>query len=144
MERKQIEMELKKSCVPVFRKMGFKGSFPDFYRDVNGFISLINFQFYSSGGSFCINISYADPDRINVYFRKETEVKKLKVSQTTEHFRLGAERQGADHWFSFGKTSYGEYRGKPMPAEDIVSSVNQLISTQAEEWWAKKRDEASS
>ena len=57
----------------------------------------IDFRFYSSGGSFCIKISYADTDRNNVYFRKETELKKLKASQTTEQFRLGAERQGAGY-----------------------------------------------
>ena len=138
-----MEIELKKHCIPILRELGFKGSFPDLYRDENDFVSLINFQFYSSGGSFCINISYADAARDNIYFQKGTEIKKLRVSQTTEHFRLGAKRQGDDHWFSFGKTSYGEYRGEPMTSENIVKNVNYLINTQAEEWWAKRRKEYS-
>ena len=143
-ERKQIEAELKKHCIPILRILGFKGSFPNLYRDVEDFVSLINFQFYSSGGSFCINLSYAEPDRANVYYRKETEPKSLKVSQTTEHIRLGAKRKGDDKWFSFGKTNYSEYRGKPISILDLVSSINILIKTQAEEWWANKREQTKS
>jgi len=143
-ERKQMEAELKKHCIPILRNHGFRGSFPNLYRDVNDFISLTNFQFYSAGGSFCINISYAEPSRANVYFRKETRAKNLRVSQTREHFRLGAERQGDDKWFSFGKTSYGEYRGEPIPIDDIILAINNLINTQAEKWWAHKFEQSKS
>ena len=109
--RADMESELKKHCVSLLREQGFKGSFPDLYRDIDGFVSLINFQFFSSGGSFCVNISYADKDRENVNFRKETEPKKLKVSQTNIRARLGAPNLIGDKWFSFGKTSYGEFAG---------------------------------
>ena len=143
-ERKQIESELKKHCIPLLRECGFKGSFPNLYRDAGGFICLINFQFYSSGGSLCINLSYAEPDRENVYFRKETEPKNLKVSQTRDQFRLGADQKGADMWYSFGKTSYGEYRGTPISVSDLVSTINNLIKTQAEEWWTAKHDQTKS
>jgi Domain of unknown function (DUF4304) len=50
-------------CVPELRRLGFKGSFPDLYRESSGFISVINFQFYSAGGSFCVNLSYTDSGR---------------------------------------------------------------------------------
>jgi len=102
-ERAEMEAQLKQHCVSLLWKHGFKGSFPDLYRDIDGFVSLINFQFYSSGGSFCVNISYADKGRENIYFRKETEAKKLKVSQTRVHARLGSENLAGDKWFSFGK-----------------------------------------
>ncbi len=137
-QRKQIEAELKQLCVPILRECGFKGSFPNLYRSVDDFVCLINFQFYSSGGSLCSNLSYAEPNRSNVYFRKETEAKNLKVSQTRDQLRLGADREGADKWYSFGKTSYGEYRGEPMSISHLVSTINNLIKTQAEEWWASK------
>ena len=75
-ERKQMETELKKQIVPTLRGMGFKGSFPNFYRDIADFVGLINFQFFYSGGSFCINLSYAEPIRDNVYYQKHTEPKK--------------------------------------------------------------------
>jgi len=32
----EIETELKKHCVPLLREKGFKGSFPDLYRDIDG------------------------------------------------------------------------------------------------------------
>ncbi len=124
-ERAEMEEQLKKHCVSLLRKQGFKGSFPDLYREVDGFVSLINFQFFSSGGSFCVNISYADRGRENIYFRKETEPKKLKVSQTRVHARLGSENLVGDKWFSFGKTSYGEFRGNPshLPKLSMKSTV---------------------
>ncbi|MCP5304354.1 MAG: DUF4304 domain-containing protein [Chromatiaceae bacterium] len=137
-DRKTIESQLKAEVVPFIRERGFKGSFPDFYRENEDCVCLANFQFYSSGGSFCVNLSYADPMRKNFYFRPETEAKKLKVSQTNEQIRLGSNGPNSDHWFSFGKTSYGEYRGQPLLPREIVSQVQSLWESQAETWWAVK------
>ena len=136
--RKDMEYALKEECIPLLRELGFKGSFPNFYRNKNGFISLINFQFFSSGESFCINLSYADSDRKNIYFRPDTEAKKLTVSQTTDRIRLGSEN--GDRWFSYGITNYGEYRGTPISPSDIIVTVNNLIKTQAEQWWLLKQE----
>ncbi|MEW5823480.1 MAG: DUF4304 domain-containing protein [Pseudomonadota bacterium] len=136
-DRPAMEKVLKEECIPFLREHGFKGSFPDLYRDIDGFVSLINFQFYSAGGSFCVNISFADRQRENIFFKKETEPKKLKVSQAKKHARLGAQNLVGDHWFSFGKTSYGEYRGTPQSPSEIASEVNNLISEVALPWWAQ-------
>jgi hypothetical protein len=87
-DKNKIVSSLKKITAPYLRKIGFKGLFPNFYRDDSGFISLINFQFYSSGGSFCVNVSYADPERTNIYIDRDLPSKKLRVSQTTNHMRL--------------------------------------------------------
>ena len=143
-DRKQIEVELKNKCIPVLRNNGFKGSFPSLYRETDKFVSLINFQFFSSGGSFCINLSYAEPNRDNVYYKKETEVKKLKTSQTRERVRLGSENLIGDNWFSFGKTSYGEFRGNPIPLRKLTEIINNLIENQAEPWWAIKHEQTKS
>ena len=137
-DRVAIESEIKNDVVPFLRKNGFKRSFPDFYRERNEFVSLINFQFFSSGGSFCVNLSYADSLRNNVSFRPETEPKKLKVSQTKERFRLGSNGPESDHWFSFGETSYGESRGVPIPAPEICGQLKTLLQSQAEKWWSQK------
>ena len=139
-----MELELKKHCVPLLKERGFKGSFPNMYRETEGFVSLINFQFFSSGGSFCINLSFSGPNRENVYFEKETKVKKLKVSQTSERVRLGSENLKGDNWFSFGKTSYGEYRGNPIPPQELTERINNLIESQAEPWWASKYEQTKS
>ena len=66
-DRSTMEKVLKEHCVPLLKEHGFKGGFPNLYRDTEGFVSLINFQFYSSGGSFCVNLSFADKQRENIY-----------------------------------------------------------------------------
>jgi uncharacterized protein DUF4304 len=136
-DRKTMERALREGCVPELRRLGFKGSFPDFYRESGGFISLVNFQFYSAGGSFCINLSFTDSDRNNVYFRPGTDTRKLRISQTTDRYRLGG--AGDDRWFSFGKTSYGEYRGTPVAPGELVATINELFVTEGEQWWNAKR-----
>lgn len=136
-DRSTMEKVLKEHCVPLLKEHGFKGGFPNLYRDTEGFVSLINFQFYSSGGSFCVNLSFADKQRENIYFRPETEPKNLRVSQTRIHARLGAPKLKGDHWFSFGKTSYDEYRGAPQSPTDIAAEINQLIELDALPWWGK-------
>lgn len=137
-ERAEMEEQLKKHCVSFLRKQGFKGSFPNLYRDIDGFVSLINFQFSRSGGRFCVNVSYADKARENVYFRKETEPKKLRASQTTVRVRLGGGNHFGDKWFSFGRTSYGEFRGRPLAPSEIVEEINRLIVAVAIPWWDEK------
>jgi hypothetical protein len=138
-DREQLIAALKADCIPTLREAGFKGTFPDFYRASGDFVALVNFQFFSSGGSFCVNLSYADPARENVYFRPETELKRLKVSQTTERCRLGATKENTDKWYSFGKTSYGEYRGEPIPLKQITATLNELFASDAEDWWRQKQ-----
>lgn len=137
-----METVLKEQCIPFLRGHGFKGSFPNLYRDIDGFVSLINFQFYSAGGGFCVNISFADRQRENIFFEKETEPRKLKVSQARKHARLGAPNLVGDHWFSFGKTSYGEYRGAPKFPSEIASEINDLISKIALPWWEQHAEES--
>ena len=141
--RQTIEDALKSECVPALRRAGFKGAFPNFYRETEGFVALVNFQFFSSGGSFCVNLSFADPERSNIYFRPETAASKLRVSQATERTRLGASSAGNDNWYSYGATSYGAYRGEPIPVRQLVATVNSLFQSQAEPWWQEKRKHQS-
>ena len=135
-----MEAALKAKCVPVLRDLGFKGTFPHYFRDTNGFVALITFQFFSSGGSFCIEIGYADPQRTNVTFKPDTETKKLRVNQTRLRCRLGAD-QGNDKWFQFGRTSYDELRGTPCPVAELASTCCQLFLSEAENWWLSKQSE---
>jgi hypothetical protein len=139
--REMMLKELKAIVVPALRARGFKGSFPDFFRDTGGFVALVNVQFLSSGGSFCVNLGYADAARKNVYFQPETEPAKLKISQTSDRLRLGAMGNG-DHWFSFGPTSYDEVRGDPAPPDQIAARVVALLASQAEAWWAAKQEQS--
>ena len=136
-DRKSMEVALKSRCIPTLRDQGFKGTFPNFYRARENFVALVNFQFFSSGGSFCVNLGYADPERNNVYFEPEVETRALRVSSTRERSRLGSGGQG-DYWFSFGKTSYGELRGTTLEVNEIADLCAELFLTEAESWWADK------
>ena len=80
-DRQTVEEALRNGCVPTLRRGGFKGAFSNFYRDTERFVALVKFQFFSSGGRLCVNYSFADPGRRNIYFRPETAVSKLRVSQ---------------------------------------------------------------
>ena len=133
-----MEAALKAQCIPVLRDLGFKGTFPHYFRDTNDFVALVTFQFFSSGGSFCVNIGYADPQRKNVSFRPETKVKDLRSSQTKDRYRLGAV-QGGDRWFHFGKTSYEEFRGTPSPVTELALTCSQLFTSEAANWWLSKQ-----
>lgn len=140
-DRKTMETLLKRDCVPVLREMGFKGAFPHFYRETGGFVALVTVQFASAGGSFCVNLGYADPARRNVYFKPQTEPAKLRVSQTTKWLRLGA-MTGLDHWFVFGSASATPYRGGVRPPEEIVAQCAELLRSEAEGWWAERLRES--
>ena len=98
----------------------------------------MNFQFYSSGGSFCVNVSYADPDRKNVYIDKDFPSKKLRISQTTNHMRLKAPPD--EDWFVFGETNYGDIRGTIKAPNEIASLINNLVEKQAENWLKKQKE----
>lgn len=72
------------------------------------------------------------------------EEKKLKVSQTSIRARLGAQNLIGDKWFSFGRTSYGEFRGNPQSPSKLVAEINQLILTVAIPWWDEKDRDSKS
>lgn len=69
--RKEMNDALKEVVVPVLRELGFKGTFPHFYRELNQHVDLFSFQFRLAGGSFVAELSYAEPGRENVYIDKE-------------------------------------------------------------------------
>jgi hypothetical protein len=137
-DRKTMEAILKRQCVPVLRELGFKGAFPHFHRETGRFVALVTVQFGSAGGSFCVNLGYADPGRKNVSHKPETEPAKLRVSQTRDWVRLGAGAAG-DRWFVFGSAGATPYRGSVMAPEAIVAECTALLRSEAEGWWAQKR-----
>ena len=140
-DRETMVSALTTFCLPVVRKMGFVGTFPNFYRETGGYVALLSFQFHSSGGSFCVTLGYADPKRLNVSFEPETAPASLRVGQTRDRVNLGAPA-GGDNWFCYGPTRFGEVRGKPDPANQIAARCAQLLMSEAEPWWRKKRAES--
>lgn len=135
--RSEADEALKSIVVPDLRARGFKGSFPNFFRDQEGHIDLLTFQFNKDGGSFVCEISFADPERSNVYIYKETEPKKLRPNQTTVRLRLGANPDSGDndHWFNFEKKGLLSRNSPTKAAQDVLA----LIETQGELWWREHK-----
>ncbi len=136
--RTEMNNALKEIVVPVLRKIGFKGTFPHFYRERNQHVDLLSFQFNLNGGSFVAELSFAEPSRKNVYIYKETSANKLRVSQTSKRLRLGALDSDTDNWFSFD--SVGILKRRPKYRE-IASQVVRLVELQAISWWDENRQE---
>lgn len=142
---------LKAICVPLLRTMGFKGTFPNFYRDDNGFVCLVNFQFSMAGQKFCINLGFADPERRNVVSHcRALDARELRVSMTgglvegdnylSGRWRVGSQPLGdglySDSWFSFAPQQYGGDR--PVDAvepDGLAQLCATLIEQEAETWW---------
>ena len=136
--RREIDAQLKKLTVPLLRQRGFKGSFPHFYRDIGGHVDLLMFQFRLDGSSFVVEISYADPDRKNVYFRPETAVNKLQVSATSKRHRLGRAGKLADDaaWL---KLDHEPRTTQTQHFNKLALRVNDLLLAEAEPWWEANR-----
>jgi hypothetical protein len=136
--RRVLQGSLKTISVPLLREMGFKGSFPHFHRAVGDHIDLLMFQFRLDGSSFIVEISYADPERTNLYFRPETPVARLRVRSTKKRYRLGEsqETSGDGTWFELNHgllTTQARYFNK------IALRVNDLIFREAVPWWEAQR-----
>ena len=136
--RRAIDASLKTVTVPFLRQSGFKGSFPHFYREIDGHVDLLMFQYRLDGSSFVVEISYADPDRKNIYFRPETPTPKLQVSAATKRYRLGsANKQRADgEWLAL---DHGPLTRQSQHVKKLALKVNGLIMEEAEPWWQTKR-----
>ena len=136
--RQEIDAELKRNVVPALRATGFKGSMPHFRRiHDDDHVDLLTFQFASAGGSFVVEIGFADPQRNNLHFKKETPPNKLRVSQTNVRHRLGAADGVSDFWFAHIDSRITGITGNPVTLADKVLL---LLDSDAEPWWASKHE----
>ncbi|SKB00472.1 protein of unknown function [Prosthecobacter debontii] len=133
--RSAADEALKSVVVPDLRVRGFKGSYPNFFRDRGGHIDLLTFQFRSSGHSYVCEISFVDQDKSNVAIYKDTEPKKLRTNQTRIRLRLGSspDRGVNDHWFCV----------ETVDAVKAAHEVVALIESQGEPWWFEHQRRAA-
>ena len=138
--RQDMEDVLKARVVPALRAAGFKGSFPHFHREEeDGSVDLVTVQGFSAGGSFFVEIGYADPTRGKVArVMAGAAPGRLRVSGVRDRTRLGA-TDAEDRWFCYGRTTYGDLRGTPRPAHVIAEEVTALLAQEGEAWWASSR-----
>jgi hypothetical protein len=132
---------LKQSLVPELRRRGFRGSFPHFYRLVPGGAHYLMIQFYSSGGSFVVEIAKCGPNGLEGNrFGSELPLDKLNVPYFKERLRLGSDVAAgrSDHWFEFGPRSYDSPQvPRSLEFYDAVAqSVIPFLDRQGEAWWA--------
>lgn len=134
--KKKMDKVIKKIVVPTLRQMNFKGSYPHFFRERNGQIDLLTFQFNDYGGSFVVEISYTGKKGKNISgFDPSMPLAKLRVDQTkvNERLRLGSNsKKGVlNHWFDYDNKD-------PDFFEKCAKEVLPLLNTQAEKWWKRK------
>lgn len=131
---------LKRSCVPDFRAMGFKGSFPHFHREEAGLVDLLSFQFGQAGGCFCVNLGQADLRWWRTLFLPKVPPDRLRVHQTRGWVRLGASQ--GDRWFFYDPVMAGLRRAVARTPEEIAALCTKLIRTHAVPWWEERRSKA--
>ncbi|MDK9559764.1 DUF4304 domain-containing protein [Marinobacter sp. M216] len=132
--RSAMEASLRTIVVPELRSRGFKGSYPHFRRILENRIDLLTFQFYSSGGSFVVEIGTCGPEGTRF-----SGPDKAKVSEVPKRLRLGAEIPGSDHWFKFGLPNYepgNEVVHSKSHYDTISTEVANLIEVQGEAFWS--------
>jgi hypothetical protein len=141
-----MDAALKAVTVPALRQQGFSGSMPHFRRvvDDEGRIDLLMFQYFSSGGSFVVEIARTSVEEMAEAY-KATPVSKIKVSDVhpNARARLGSsDFPIGDHWFAYGKPNYEPGAEVVMPNDHYVGIAEQvvgLVESQAARYWAKRQ-----
>ena len=136
--RTAILHALKDVFVPVLRQRGFKGSLPHFHRMLPDRVDYLTVQFYSSGGSFVVEIASAGPEGKPRGYGATLPIQKLNASFFRNRLRLGSDLTvgKSDYWYVFGPRSYDS----PEPVRSleyyraIALRVVQDFERQADHW----------
>jgi hypothetical protein len=130
---------LKQVFIPDLRARGFKGSFPHFRRALAGRVDYLTVQFYSSGGSFVVEIAAAGPDGKPRGHGKRLPIDKLNVQYFSKRLRLGSkpESGNSDNWYVFGPRNYEP--STPLQATEhylgIARQAMEDLERQGEPWF---------
>jgi hypothetical protein len=137
--RAALEDALREVVVPDLRNRGFRGTFPHFRRPLESRIDLLTFQFYSSGGSFVVEVAQCGPTGVS-HSWKDVGPDKVTAWDVAKRLRLGSapDRGESDHWFVYGKPNYEVRHDEVKPAAHyrwIANEVRLLLDSQAEPYW---------
>jgi uncharacterized protein DUF4304 len=142
--RKRMEIALRQIVVPDLRRRGFKGRFPHFRRLLPDRIDYLMFQFYSSGGSFVIEIGRTGPKGFKDGTWQGLAPEKITVAhigpKSRTRIKAGRGRQVDDSWFEFGPRSYEEQDAAKEHDyyKTIAERIPILLDNQAETWWTSE------
>lgn len=127
--RSEMQTALKGIVVPYLRSIGFRGSFPDFYRHVRGDTECLQFYFKRdrTDDRFFVHAGVASRDGIEWHkpIKHRVAPEKVKATQLVETVRLGAKLGSNDRWFDFAA----------RPAEPVAYDV--LSELQGEDFWGR-------
>jgi hypothetical protein len=135
--RSAMETALREIVVAHLRERGFAGSFPHFRRPQATHIELVTFQFYSSGGSFVVELATCPSAGVVHPWGKVVTPSKVTAHDVLRRHRLGSQGHG-DHWFVFGKRNYED--GHEVLAPDshylaVAENVRRLLAEEGEAYW---------
>lgn len=134
-----MEAALRDLVVSELRERGFLGSFPHFRRARPTHIDLVTFQFYSSGGSFVVELATCSASGVVHSWGEVVPPGKVTAHDVLQRHRLGSQGHG-DHWFVFGKCNYEEGHDIVEPAEHYVAvaeAVRGLLREEGEGYWER-------
>lgn len=132
-----MERALREIFVPQLRAAGFKGSFPHFRRPTGDQIRLLTFQYFSSGGSFVVELAACGIDGVTHSWGKHVPPNNVTAHDVGFRHRLGGSR-GGDHWFVFGKRNYEDGHDRVEAKEHydaVASDVLERFNAEAETYW---------
>ena len=125
--REQMNRAIKSIVIPEFKKQGFVGKYPHFKRIKADNIDLLTFQFNKYGGSFCVEISVAYPNREeyrNYHLFEGDTLEKINACHTHERHRLARKTADCDCWFAFDESNTNE----------VANHILMLLPS-AYKWW---------
>lgn len=141
-----MDAALRRAIDEHLRPDGFSGSLPHLRRRLPQRVDLLTFQYFSSGGSFAVEVATCPPDGFVTSWNE-----RIPPSKVTAHDipaprgRLGSDSfPEGDHWFDFAPRSYegqAEFERRtnqelPIDPERVAAEVISLVQSQAEPFWA--------
>lgn len=143
--REQMVQALNDGLGLLLREHGFTGSFPHFRRRLDDRVDLLSVQFFSSGGSFVIEVASCPADGVRHPWGRHIPANKVKATDVNQmRPRLGSPTfPHGDHWFDFGPRSYespSEHRARtgnkdPVDPTVVTEDVVVAVEQQAMSYW---------
>lgn len=134
--RAAMDHALKDAIKAHLRPRGFTGSLPHLRRRSEEQICLITFQYFSSGGSFVVEVAECPPEGIITSWGKHIPPQKV----TAHNINSPRPRIGGQ-WFVFGPRNYEPGHDRVLPEQHydaIAAQVMRLIEEEAEPFWREQ------
>jgi hypothetical protein len=131
LERDAMISSLKKIVIPRLSELGFKGSFPHFYRKTEERADLLMFQFSMWGGVLYVEISKCPPEGYREISGEFRPLNKMKVYFVTGGSFLNRQR--------IGKNDKGRFEFNKDNTDQLALRINESLH-EAEEWWESYPD----